>query len=198
MGIIGAVQIVATLLAALVMDRAGRRLLLNTSALLMVISIGLLGFYFYAADHMKHLAEHITFVPVISLSVLVFGFSLGFGPIPWLMMSELFAPEVKSIASSISTTFNWTLAFLVTKFFSDMVTGLTEAGAFWVFGGITVFTFFFCLLFVPETKGKSLEDIQRLFRSDQAYYLSIGPWKCLRGEQAEDRRPIVQDDLIQS
>ena len=88
-------QIVATLLAALVMDRAGRRLLLNTSALLMVskisiidlimsicphlkivhgrlknttaffaqvISIGLLGFYFYAADHMKHLAEHITFV----------------------------------------------------------------------------------------------------------------------------------------
>ena len=147
-------QIVATLLAALVMDRAGRRLLLNTSALLMVskisiidlimsicphlrivlgrlknptafiaqvISIGLLGFYFYAADHMKHLAEHITFVspclhqnplqsdqinletisrqfdaqvPVISLSVFVFGFSLGFGPIPWLMMSELFAPEV--------------------------------------------------------------------------------------------------------
>jgi len=191
--IIGAVQIVATLLAALVMDRAGRRLLLNTSALLMVISIGLLGFYFYAADHMKHLAEHITFVPVISLSVFVFGFSLGFGPIPWLMMSELFAPEVKSIASSISTTFNWTLAFLVTKFFSDMVTGLTEAGAFWVFGGITVFTFFFCLLFVPETKGKSLDDIQQLFRSPRPYFLEIGVWKLFGGRGQDDQRPILEE-----
>ena len=75
---------------------------------------------------------------------------------------------------------------------------MIEAGSFWTFGGFTVLTFIFCLLFVPETKGKSLEDIQRLFRSDQAYYLSIGPWKCLRGEQSEDRRPIVQDDLIQS
>merc|ERR1712083_288621 len=157
----------------------------------MVISIGLLGFYFYAAVHMKHLADHMSVVPLISLSVFVFAFSLGFGPIPWLMMSELFAPEVKSVASSISTTFNWTLAFLVTKFFSDMEVGLTQAGAFWVFGGITVLTFFFCLLFVPETKGKSLDDIQQLFSSPRPYFLEIDIWTLLGGGRADDERPIL-------
>merc|ERR1712243_503750 len=118
----------------------------------------------------KELSQHIGWVPLASLSVFVFAFSIGFGPIPWLMMSELFAPEVKSIASSISTTFNWTLAFLVTKFFSNMEEDLTKAGAFLVFGGITILTFFFCLLFVPETKGKSLDDIQQLFRSPRPYF----------------------------
>ena len=60
--------------------------------------------------------------------------------------------------------------------------GLTQAGAFWVFGGITVLTFFFCLLFVPETKGKSLDDIQQLFRSPRPYFLEIGIWTLLGGE----------------
>ena len=89
---------------------------LSSFSLPQVISIGLLGFYFYAAVHMKHLADHMSVVsrsafifqlsivqhlyfnvqvPLISLSVFVFAFSLGFGPIPWLMMSELFAPEVE-------------------------------------------------------------------------------------------------------
>merc|ERR1711936_929464 len=136
---------------------------------------------------MKHLADHMSVVPLISLSLFVFAFSIGFGPIPWLMMSELFSPEVKSVASSISTTFNWTLAFLVTKFFTSMVAGVTEAGAFWVFGGFTILTFLFCFFFVPETKGKSLDEIQQLFRSDRPYFYSIGLWKACRGQEPEDR-----------
>merc|ERR1712055_237954 len=101
----------------------------------MVISIGILGVFFYIADNLGNtaLATKIEFIPVASLSLFVFAFSIGFGPIPWLMMSELFSPEVKPLASSISTSFNWTLAFLVTKFFSTLVNGLTEAGAFWFF-----------------------------------------------------------------
>ena len=68
---------------------------------------------------------------------------------------------------------------------------LTEAGAFWVFGGITILTFFFCLLFVPETKGKSLDDIQQLFRSPRPYFLEIGVWR-LFGAQ-DDQRPILEE-----
>ena len=72
--------------------------------------------------------------------------------------------------------------------------GLTQAGAFWVFGGITVLTFFFCLLFVPETKGKSLDDIQQLFRSPRPYFLEIDIWKLLRGRAgAADERPILEE-----
>merc|ERR1712218_666276 len=139
-------------------DKLGRRVLLLLSAGLMVISISLLGLYFFINENLdnKTVAAKISWLPVTSLSVFVSVFSIGFGPIPWLMMSELFSPEVKSVASSISTTFNWTLAFLVTKFFSNMVVGVSgwyflkntirtqtntyffpmiEAGSFWIFGG---------------------------------------------------------------
>merc|ERR1711970_999095 len=179
------------------MDKAGRRLLLNLSSSIMVISISALGAYFYIADTLDDtsLANKIDLLPVASLSLFVFAFSIGFGPIPWLMMSELFSPEVKSLASSISTSFNWTLAFLVTKFFSTMVNGLTEAGAFWFFGSFTILTFLFCMFFVPETKGKSLDEIQQLFRSDRPYFYSIGLWKACRGQEPEDRRPIVHEEV---
>ena len=129
--------------AALVMDRLGRRILLLVSALFMTVSISLLGMYFYFAKHEPDVAQSMAILPVVSLSVFVAMFSIGFGPIPWLMMSELFSPEVKSSArpvlyctvlycsiqvkssaSSIATTTNWTLAFLVTKFFTNLVSGV--------------------------------------------------------------------------
>jgi len=197
--IVGGVMIVATVIAALVMDKAGRRLLLNISAAVMVVSIGALGAYFYIADTLGDtaLATRIEMVPVASLSLFVFSFSIGFGPIPWLMMSELFAPEVKSLASSISASFNWTLAFICTKFFTNLVDLITEAGAFWAFGGFSVLTLIFCILFVPETKGKSLDDIQHLFRSPHPYFLDVGVWKLMGcGEQGgteADTAPILEE-----
>ena len=134
-------QVVFTVAAALVMDRLGRRILLLVSALFMTVSISLLGMYFYFAKHEPDVAQSMAILPVVSLSVFVAMFSIGFGPIPWLMMSELFSPEVKkyenvtsydqtnpfqvkSVASSAATTTNWTLAFIVTKFFQDMVSGV--------------------------------------------------------------------------
>jgi len=194
--IIAVVQVISTVAAGLVMDKLGRRILLCVSAFFMMISISLLGMYFYIADvaHDDSLAHELSVLPVVSLSLFVSMFSIGFGPIPWLMMSELFSPEVKSVASSAATTTNWTLAFIVTKFFQDMVSGVGEAGAFWIFGGCLAVIFIFCLLFVPETKGKSLEEIQLLFRSpdNRAYYLGVWPWTlCWRG--AEDTRPFIRD-----
>ena len=179
--IVGVMMVGSTILGALVMDKLGRRVLLLCSASLMVISLSILGTFFYIKQNLDNseLATKIEAIPIVSLSVFVFGFSIGFGPIPWLMMSELFSPKVRSMASSLVTFFNWTLAFCVTKFFGVMVTAISEAGSFWVFGGITFITFLFCLLFVPETKGKTLENIQDTFRSSRPYFLNIGIWKYL-------------------
>ena len=95
------VQVVFTVAAALVMDRLGRRILLLVSALFMTVSISLLGMYFYFAKHEPDVAQSMAILPVVSLSVFVAMFSIGFGPIPWLMMSELFSPEVKSTSCTI-------------------------------------------------------------------------------------------------
>ena len=113
------------------------------------------------------------------------------------MMSELFSPSVRGMASSLATLFNWTLAFCVTKFFADLVAAISESYSFWVFGGITFFTFLFSLLFVPETKGKTLENIQALFRSNRPYFLEISVWKKCARSGDSDTQVLVQADDTQ-
>merc|ERR1719391_1241603 len=117
---------------AVFMDKLGRRILLNMSSIFMGISLAVLGWYFYIAEYNKDLAAKIDILPVASLSIFVAFFSIGFGPIPWLMMSELFSPDIKSMASSIIISNNLILEF----------------GAFWFFAAGLAFIFIFCVLFV--------------------------------------------------
>lgn len=195
--IIGIMQVVSTGLGAAVMDKLGRRFLLTFSSSIMVLSISSLGAFFFIKINQNNveLATSLEILPVISLCVFIFAFSVGFGPIPWLMMSELFSPKMKGLASSLATSINWTLAFCVTKFFSDLVGAISEAFCFWLFGGITALTFIFCLLFVPETKGKTLEQVQGMFRSSRPYFLHIGIWKIFGScSGSSDSEVLVQAD----
>jgi hypothetical protein len=66
-----------------------------------------------------------------------------------------------------SATFNWTLCFIVTQFFQSLLDAIGIASVFWCFGGILVIVFILSFFFVPETKGRSLDEIQELFRSPQ-------------------------------
>ena len=100
--IVGIMQVVATPLAILFIDKLGRRLLLIVSALVMIISLYGLGLYFWILREMPEKAASIDILPLASLCIFIFAYSIGFGPIPWLMMSEIFSPEAKGVSSSIS------------------------------------------------------------------------------------------------
>ena len=100
--IVAIAMCVATLIASLIIDKLGRKMLLNISSFFMAISAAAMGVYFYFQNHDAATAKTITFLPLVSLCIFVVAFSLGFGPIPWLMMGELFAPEIKGLASSIA------------------------------------------------------------------------------------------------
>eukprot|EP00095_Tigriopus_kingsejongensis_P004750 maker-scaffold510_size151595-snap-gene-0.31 protein:Tk04750 transcript:maker-scaffold510_size151595-snap-gene-0.31-mRNA-1 annotation:"sugar transporter " len=165
--IVASAQFVATILAALFIDRLGRRPLAIFSALVMTISLYALGAYFWILSHDPDGAKAIGFLPLVSLCLFMFSFSVGFGPIPWLMMGELFGPETKEKASAISASFNWSLAFCVTQFYSPLANEVGTATTFWGFASFLVVLLIFSILFVPETKGRTLEEIQDLFRSNQ-------------------------------
>ncbi|XP_068993376.1 facilitated trehalose transporter Tret1-like [Neodiprion pinetum] len=157
--VIGIVEVVMSVLVALIIDRVGRRPLLIVSAAMMAISLGALGYYF----KMKSSGWDVTgvgWIPLVSLTLYVVMFSVGYGSIPWTMISELFPPETKGAASSISLCVNWALVFAVTKLFPTMMTRLGESTTFWIFGSFMALASLFSILFVPETKGKSLEEIQ--------------------------------------
>ena len=101
--IIGSVQVIVTGIATIFIDKVGRRVLLITSALFMMISLYGLGFYFWYLHYDSEFAMKISFLPLASLCTYIIAFSIGIGPVPWLIMSELYSPEAKGIASSITS-----------------------------------------------------------------------------------------------
>lgn len=107
--IIGVMQVLATFVATLIVDRAGRRILLLISDSVMALCTLVLGVYFYLQDLDKSNVENIGWLPILALVVFIASFSIGFGPAPWILVGELFAPDVKGLAASLNGTFNWLL-----------------------------------------------------------------------------------------
>ncbi|XP_076258320.1 facilitated trehalose transporter Tret1-like isoform X2 [Rhynchophorus ferrugineus] len=160
---VGVVQVVATFVSSLVVDKFGRKVLLIGSAFFMCISGILLGVFFTLKDRNilnDETINNISFLPIVSLVIFITVFSLGFGPIPWMASSEIMPPEIKSVASSIAAIFNWFLAFIVTRFFNNLVQVLNADVTFYMFATISLIGTFFVFFFVPETKGKSHREVQ--------------------------------------
>ncbi|XP_078037684.1 facilitated trehalose transporter Tret1-2 homolog [Augochlora pura] len=158
--IVGIMQVIAVFASTIVVDRLGRRILLLLSIVCLFLSTFALGVYFYLKQ-VNISVDSINWLPLLSLCVFIIMFSFGFGPLPWMMMGEIFAPEVKGVAASSAGLLNWLMAFIVTKFYTDLKNAFTVAGTFWFFSGISAIGIFFVYILVPETKGKSLENILR-------------------------------------
>lgn len=158
--IVGAVQVVSVFVGTLVVDRLGRRILLLSSIAVMFLMTLILGVYFYCSKY-THAFDDLKWFALVPLCIFLILFSLGFGPIPWMMMPEIFAPEVKGVAGSSACLFNWLMAFVVTKFYTTMTDAVDSHGTFWIFSGFCAVGILFVYFLVPETKGKTLDQIQR-------------------------------------
>ncbi|KAF2892941.1 hypothetical protein ILUMI_13235 [Ignelater luminosus] len=167
--ILGLMEAIATFAGTIVVDRLGRRILLISSTFVVGISGAVLGIFFTLQD--RHLVDEdallaLGYVPVISLCLFVIMFSIGIGPIPWLISAELFPPEIRSIATGAAATLNWFTGFLITKFYLDLKNAVGSDVTFYIFSVISVIGTVFIFLFVPETKGKSLNEIQKELNED--------------------------------
>lgn len=161
--LINLTNVVMTLPAVVLVDKLGRRVLLLTSIITMMCSMVALGVFFYLQENDPETAETLGWLPLVSLIAFIAGFAIGFGPLAWLLMSELVPEKVKGPASSVATFLNWTFAFIVVLTFVDVKAGLTDAGAFWFYAGICFVGTLFCFFFVPETAGKTPQQIQEHF-----------------------------------
>ncbi|KAK4875748.1 hypothetical protein RN001_012170 [Aquatica leii] len=156
--IVGAVQLGASFVTPLVVDRLGRKMLHLISAIGMFIAEVVLGLYFYL--QISHDVTSIFWLPILCLIVYIIFYNLGFGPLPWTVMAEIFPSNIKSIASTATASFCWILGFIITKFFSSISVQIGMAGSFWLFSGFCLLAIVFVATFVIETKGKSFQEIQ--------------------------------------
>lgn len=160
--ILGVVQVVSTITAMVLVEKCGRVFLLMISSSMMCVTTTLMAIYF--AFWMES-DIGFSWLPLMAISFFIIGFALGFGPVPWLIMAELFADDVKPLCGSIVGTSSWLLAFCVTKLFPVSLKFCGPDLTFLIFALISLLAAIFVCLFVPETEGKTLNEIQALLGS---------------------------------
>jgi sugar porter (SP) family MFS transporter len=152
--IVGFVNMLFTVVAILLVDKVGRKPLLLIAAAGMGVSQLLLG----AAFKIENLAG--TAILLLILLYIAF-FAMAMGPIVWVVLSEIFPTRMRGSAMAIATVALWVADFAVTLSFPVIADRLNESTAFWFYALMCAVDFVFMLFLLPETKGKTLEEIER-------------------------------------
>ncbi|XP_057894319.1 solute carrier family 2, facilitated glucose transporter member 6 [Melospiza georgiana] len=186
--LVGLVRLSAVVIAAVSMDKAGRKILLFVSAGVMLVSNLTMGLYihFEPASHNGTLANttlassanlpaeptnYITLIPLLATMFFIMGYAMGWGPITWLLMSEILPLKARGVASGLCVLVSWLTAFTLTQFFLPVVNSFGLEVPFLFFAVISAGNILFTGCCVPETKGRSLEQIEAFFRTGRRSFL---------------------------
>lgn len=154
---LGIIKLSSVIVASKLFDRVGRRILIFISLLGMMLTLVALGISFLPGDNYKDAL-------VVCLMALYFAFfSIGIGPGAWLIPSEIFATCIRAKAMSIATFANRATATLMSSTFFTVEGAITEPGYFFMLSVICLIAFLFFFVLLPETKGRSLEDMTLYF-----------------------------------
>lgn len=148
----GVTNVIFTLVGMYTVDKLGRRALMLFGAIGLACIYAIMGACFYF---------NITGIPVLVLVVLAIAcYAMTLAPITWVVISEIFPNRIRGMAMAVATFSLWTACFVLTYTFPLLNTGLGAYGTFWLYGIICLLGFFFVKAYLPETKGKSLEEIE--------------------------------------
>ena len=162
--LVGIVNFLFTLIAIKTVDKYGRKPLMIIGALGMAIAMLSLGFVFFAGST--------GYLALICMMVYVASFALSWGPVTWVLLSEIFPNKIRGRAMAIAVAAQWISNYLVSLTFPMMDDNsyLTEhfnhGFAYWVYGVMSILAMFFVMKYVPETKGKTLEEMESLWRKE--------------------------------
>jgi len=153
--ITGTVNLIFTLIAIRLVDRLGRKPLMMAGSAGLAVAFGLIGTSY--ALHGRGI--HLLALVVVAMAL----YALSLAPVTWVLLSEIFPNRIRGAAMSVSTVSLWSACFVLTYTFPLLNKSLGPAGTFWIYAGISVFGFIFIRSRVRETKGKTLEQIEREF-----------------------------------
>lgn len=151
--IIGAVNLIFTFIGLWIVDKVGRKSLLLVGSAIMTVCLVLVGTSFNMAE------MNVTIVLVLIL-LYIAAFAISFGVVVWVMIAEIFPTHVRGVAISIATFALWGGNYLVSLLFPISLDSFGSTTTFMIFAVLSGLSFIFTWIFVPETKGKSLEEIE--------------------------------------
>jgi MFS transporter, SP family, xylose:H+ symportor len=186
--VVGITMTLFTLGATFTVDKLGRKPLLVVGAFTMSAAMIVLGFLFD-----RHLVsatvEHVgaasstssSYVAIAAVIVYIMGFSFSWGPVVWIMLSEIFPNSIRGKAMSVAVAAQWIMNFIVTLTFpvmdgsSYLNAHFNHGFAYWVYGVCSFVAALFVIRFLPETKGRTLESIQELWHRHRPHAAVVAP-----------------------
>ena len=157
--LVGVVNLLFTFVAIKYVDQAGRKKLLLAGSAGMAICLAVVGLVFYLGMAKGYLV-------LVFILAYIACFALSLGPLTFVVIGEIFPNRVRGQAMSICIFLLWVSVFLVSQFFPILLESIGSAFTFWFFMGMAVLAFVFVKRAVPETKGKTLEEIDRMWIAD--------------------------------
>jgi len=157
--LVSLINLLFTLFALWLVDRAGRKTLILTGTALQFVSFALVGWFYYIHGN--------GLVVLIFVMSFVAGHAFGNGVACWVIISEIYPTKVRGRGMSIATTALWLVGYLGNQSFPIMQKHLGLAGTFWLFSAGALSTVILVAWLIPETKGRSLEEITRFWTEDK-------------------------------
>ena len=165
---IGAVNVLSTFIAIAFIDGLGRRPLLIAGLIGMALSLAVVGFAFWQSGTEGRLGSSAGVITLVALVVFIISFAFSAGPVTWTVINEIYPNEIRGRAVAVATAVNWGSAFLVAEFFLSLVNAIGQAYTFWLFAAFCLIGLVWVVVGVPETRGRSLEEIEASWRAAPA------------------------------
>jgi sugar porter (SP) family MFS transporter len=157
--VVGVVNVLSTIAATFLLDKLGRRTLLLIGTTIMIIALAALAMVFASGS------SQIGSLTLMTLIVYIFAFAISMGPVFWLMSAEIFPTRVRAVGSSICSFSNWAANFLVSLTFLSLIKLFGPSLTFGLYALMGILALVFCWMLVPETSGKTLEQIEHYWES---------------------------------
>ena len=155
--IVGLTNVLATFIAIAFVDRLGRKPIMYAGFVVMGLALMTVG-YFFKSDIDAH--PELGYPAIFALLMFIVGFAMSAGPIIWILCSEIYPNSGRDLGVTFSTSANWFVNAIVGQTFLTLLDTLGNGNTFLMYGGLNVLFILFFILYVPETKGVSLEKIE--------------------------------------
>ena len=162
--IIAASQVALVLVPTFTVDRIGRKVLMLASEAIMILGLAGLAVYFHLKEADAAATEGMGWLPLGSLLVFTIGYNVGMGPIPFVVSAELLPSQSRGLATAVVIEFYYILSTLTTLFFGNITEKLGWTLSYGLFAAVCVIGALFIVFVIPETKGRSAEQIELLFK----------------------------------
>jgi len=175
--IIGAIRLLGSLLFIPAVKHLSRRLLMCGSSFVMGVSMSVLGLAMYSHETgvLSNL-DTITWLPLVCVTIYMLADPVGVGSVPFLYLGEFFPSEMRSLLSGITIGLSNLELFIVVKTFPNLTGSMIgTSGTFWLYAGFCFVTLLYTLVWIPETRGRSLQDIERYFEHKESLHVTPLP-----------------------